>query len=510
MRLDEKIPMIYSGTAESKSAAAIIPLFKNGNPSHSKYRPEAEQLPVPQDFEGCAVVAGIAGGFHIRNLLSRKEISLVIAVEADKESLAFCRSLETVRMMETDARLILCDKDELQETLCKKYIPALYKNLTLAFQRAWKNENEDCAKEIEDAVKKSLEKISADFSVQSHFGRIWQRNILLNLKFISENTVPEIRLEGSLKKTAAIIAAGPSLDKSIARIKNGGFFIVATDTAYGTLLQNKIIPDAVISIDAQHVSCEHFFCCTQDRKTAFIFDICASPEAVRLAFSKGSRLQFVRSAHPLSAAASQAYRLPLIETGAGTVTVAAADWARQAGFKRMQFFGADFAYRFGKPYAKGTYLEKQFSKASFRLNNAETRFSSLMFRTSLEKMSGTEMHKNDESSHTTSVLKSYRLSLADWARRHSFKTDGSGFFYSGSEETPFFRSQNGRFCYSAFHTAFLNGMQRLMNTGCTPEDFLSDKWGAAIIPYLASVKGGTLFDRLNLAYSQAVRYKAPV
>lgn len=509
MRSGEKIPMIYSGIAKSKSAAAI-PLFKSGKPSHSKYCPEAEQILIPQGFEGCAVVAGIAGGFHIKNLLSRKGISLVIAAEADAESLAFCRSLETVRAMEKNARLILCDKDALAETLCKRYIPSLYKNLTLAFQRAWKDENESCAKEIEAAVQKSLETISADFSVQAHFGKIWQRNILLNLQFMSENAIPAFSPEGMQHKTAAIIAAGPSLDKSAAQIKGGGFFVVSTDTAYGTLLRSGIEPDAVVSIDAQHVSSEHFFCCKPEGKTLFVFDICANPEAVRLVFSKGNRIKFVRSSHPLSAAAAEACSLPLIEPGAGTVTVAAADWARQAGFRKMQFFGADFAYSFGKPYAKGTYLEKQSMQSSFRLNDAETQFSSLMFRTALEKASSSRQPGTGTAAHTTAILKSYRQSLSDWAQRHSFKSDGTGTLYSGSEKAPSVRSSCGLFSYRSFLTDFLSGIKKLMNTECAPEDFLSDKWGTALLPFLSFFKDCPLSDSLSRAYNHVLRYKMPV
>lgn len=74
-----------------------------------------------------------------------------------------------------------------------------------------------------------------------------------------------------------------------------------------------------------------------------------------------------------------------IESGAGTVTIAAADWAKSCGFQKLKFFGADFSYNFGKPYTKGTYLEKQFFSKSNRLISAEEKHIALMFRTELEK-----------------------------------------------------------------------------------------------------------------------------
>ena len=42
--------------------------------------------------------------------------------------------------------------------------------------------------QIKTDLSLALKKISADFSVQSHFGKIWQRNIINNLKQISHIT----------------------------------------------------------------------------------------------------------------------------------------------------------------------------------------------------------------------------------------------------------------------------------------------------------------------------------
>ena len=104
-----------------------------------------------------------------------------------------------------------------------------------------------------------------------------------------------------------------------------------------------------------------------------------------------------------------------IESGAGTVTIAAADWAKSCGFQKLKFFGADFSYNFGKPYTKGTYLEKQFFSKSNRLISAEEKHIALMFRTELEKIQG------QKSSFTTEVLKRYKKSLEEWAEKNSFK-----------------------------------------------------------------------------------------
>ena len=74
-------------------------------------------------------------------------------------------------------------------------------------------------------------------------------------------------------KTALIAAAGPSLDKAILYIKKkrNDFYIVATDTAYRSFSKRGIGCDAVVSIDGQILSAEHFFSETERYRTLFIF-----------------------------------------------------------------------------------------------------------------------------------------------------------------------------------------------------------------------------------------------
>ena len=188
----------------------------------------------------------------------------------------------------------------------------------------------------------------------------------------------------------------------------------------------NIIPDAVISVDAQQVSSEHFLG-TEKSDTVFIFDISSNPETVQMVFNKGSRLFFIRSHHPLSALIKEEINIPFVESGAGTVTIAAADFARQLGFTQIEFFGADFAYSDGKPYCRGTYLEKKFSSISKRTVPSENLYTALMFRTELKKISAGILGKAGKSPVTSKVLAAYGKSLISWAENNSFVQDGNVF-----------------------------------------------------------------------------------
>ena len=512
--------MIYSHTVYTAKDASLIPLFKSGKPMHSRYRPTAEVLPC-QDISGCLIVAGIGAGFHIKNtLLQNEHISLLVAVEADKESLEFCQHFEAVREASSMPAVVLCDAASIEETLKAHYIPAIHKNIALLFQRAWESENPDTAQAVSNAVKRAIDQIAADFSVQSHFGKLWHKNILLNLSYICKlcSTQEDAALAHCptrfpVEKTAAIIAAGPSLDGCIEQIRAGSekgeLFVVAADTAFGTLQKSGITPDAVVSIDAQHVSSRHFLCTPSSSKTMFVFDLCTPPALAPYVASKGNAVLFVRTGHPLSALAAKALTIPLLDSGSGTVTIAAADWAKSVGFRSLKFFGADFAYLNGKPYAKGTYLDAEFYTKTNRTRTAETSFCALMFRCELKEALG------KSNAVTTEILEGYGTSLLEWVRRNGFcKQDG--LFVKGDDApltTTLAQSASGSsLSFQQFTQNVLHEIEALLqgDEHTLIERVLKSEVGVALLPYFAFLKDSPLSESLKLAYRQTVRYNAPL
>ena len=99
--------------------------------------------------------------------------------------------------------------------------------------------------------------------------------------------------------------------------------------------------------------------------------------------------------------------LPCLDAGCGTVLSAAADIAVKAGFKSILFFGADFAYKSGKPYARGTYLDELYSTNATKVSTAETLFNHLCFRTVLTKT---------DAGYTTPLLSSYKKHMDSFIR----------------------------------------------------------------------------------------------
>ena len=534
--------MIYSGTVQAKTGEAV-PLFLDGSPMHSKYNPHGEALRFPQSVQegaGCIVVGGIGGGFHLTALKTTFPHALLVASEADDESLSFCLAQETVRELCCDPLVFFCTPETIEAVLVKNYLPAFYGPLSFVAHRAWEDRNVIACSALRAAVSKSLASISADYSVQAHFGLQWERNILLNLQsnIATEGTVqtcgyPGIHPQrltpnnhsGMMKKsgprpmfdttkTAAIIAAGPSLDTSIKSLKahRERYVVFATDTAYGPLVLHGIQPDAVVSVDAQHISLSHLYPCphnsTSEDGTLFVFDIAAPHEAVHLARRRGHRTCFFSSGHPLlSFVQHNGSSFLSLESGSGTVTIAACDFARQMGFARISLFGADFCYNSGKAYTRGTYLDRQFFGGGTRLFPAEQQFAALMFRTELEAaQERTTFSGTVRAPKTNAVLDGYRTSLCGWAHRHGYSIEHSSLVRASKctvQGIPQFESDpNGLFRWLAELKSFCKNPENRPNQAVI-----------AALPFVAWLKHtrhkngyGDFFTLLKLAYSHALRY----
>ena len=246
--------MIYSETIETKTGQKI-PLYSNGHPAHSKYNPSNEKLNLPEGFTGCVICAGIAGSFHIAGIIDRPEITRIIAVEADEQSLEFAKSLESTKKIASISKIVMCSTNTLFQTIKQNYLPALHGNICFTSLFSWEKKNPDLTKNIQDITRTALQEVSRDYSVQAHFGLLWQRNIFLNLRHLStRETQPGNSFDTKL--TAAVVAAGPTLDKGIERISRNRdkYFIISTDTSYQTLIKNYRYCETFISVHSQRLS----------------------------------------------------------------------------------------------------------------------------------------------------------------------------------------------------------------------------------------------------------------
>lgn len=513
--------MIYENIIESKNGFQI-PVFKNGKPMHSKYNPQNEAEVFAKDaVSDFFIILGIGGAYHITKIAENNPKSVIIAIENSDEDLNFIKNIPEVIKNKENKNIIFTTIQNIKSTIIKFYKPSLYNTLSIKKQRSWTLENSQSSKIAEEEIKNALNEISQDFSVQSHFGKLWHRNILTNITNYSNQISSQYKLIQNIDTTkkAAIIAAGPSLDKSIEEIQKcrNEYYIFCTDTAYGTLIQNKIIPDFCITVDAQNISHTHYHSLLNPEKTVFTFDISSSGESIKKIYKSKGKLFFIKNNHPLSVCIDQTNVMPSITAGAGTVTIASCDLASYLGFNKIKLFGADFSYGNGKPYTKGTYLDTQFALNQNRVLPNEMQFSKLMYRTELLESSNKELI-NPKTSET---MLRYKETLEQWAKSNGFYNEPSEAILKRNnpvKNNTYPISQNQEMDFSKNKTLWINNLSNALdfinqNTNLSSEELLKQNPVLiTILPLIATLKNHKETKTLDfltivkLALSQSKRY----
>ncbi|MDR1256852.1 MAG: DUF115 domain-containing protein, partial [Spirochaetaceae bacterium] len=301
---------------------------------HSLVSPEREAARLVSTMKGgqYVVIMGLGAGYMAKVVLERGDISRLLVIEYGIDGLAelLCR-YDYIKIFNDPRFFILVDAGpiEIENYILDTFQPAFHNGIRMFPLRPRAIHDEASFAPAADAVKSAIDKIASDYSVQALFGKLWFSNIVRNL-FMAEKQSGVF----APVKNAAICAAGPSLDLQIGTIseKRKSFFLIAADTALATLLEAGITPDAVISIDCQHISYYHFMNRLPPDIPLFL-DISSPP----LLASRADRPFFFSGGHPLSAYVSRFFRpLPAVDTSGANVTFAALSLAERLGAKNIE------------------------------------------------------------------------------------------------------------------------------------------------------------------------------
>jgi len=396
----------FLAARSGESIPACLDDRGSAHPLHSIVSPckEAERFASVMANAGFLVFLGLGGGYYIEAALKHNEVSFVLVVEYDCNGLAELLCQNDYSGIFTDPRVcIICDvsPSELEQCILELYQPSLYGKISVVPLRSRIAFQPQVFTPAANAISQAIDRVSADYSVQAHFGKRWLSNILRNIE--AAGNFQDIVLP---VRRVAISAAGPSLSKHIPHLKEKrtDFFLIAVDTSLPCLLRAEIKPDAVISIDCQHISYYHFMDTLPH--DVFLFLDLASPPLLSL---RAKRTQFFSGGHPLTRYISGVYRpLAELDTSGGNVTYAAVSLAEHLGARVIELYGADFSYPEGVSYAQGTYIYALFAKYQTRFSPLEAQASSFLFRTPLEKKS-----RGSSWYYETKALKFYRERLEE-------------------------------------------------------------------------------------------------
>jgi hypothetical protein len=345
---------------------------------HSKFDPEREAIRLADQYNrpGFYAFLGLGAGFGISALVNAGRVTRGIIVEYDSSMLRGILELIDMTHILGDRRLRLFidpTESELDEALASSYVPSVTGDFVSVPLRGRIDMDPLKFQGAADSIRSSIGIISDDYSVQSFFGKRWFSNIVRNLESSAKPTPPI----GPIRE-AMVTAAGPSLEAHFDDIASRPpkTYLIATDTSLRALLDRGIRPDAVISIDCQHISYYHFSLGLPDQTSLFI-DLASPTTVTRLA----SKPYFFSSGHPLSRYIASRFRaFPVIDTSGGNVTHAAVSLAAYLGAESIQLYGADFSYPFGKSYARGTYIYPYFDIRQSRMRPQESLFAEFLYR----------------------------------------------------------------------------------------------------------------------------------
>jgi uncharacterized Rossmann fold enzyme len=357
------------------------------HPLHSLVDPgrEGRRLISTLGDEGFLVFLGLGGGYAVQAALEREDTHQTLVIDYDINGIAELLSSRDYIALFRDPRFsLIVDPPEKAVEACilELYKPVLHGGIRSIPLRARTGFDQGPFIAAGEAVKTAIDRVSGDYSVQAYFGKRWFSNILRNLSAAEGFQDPFPRA-----KHTAVIAAGPSLEQQLPALaerrrpcRSGhgrpDLFLIAADTALPSLLGAGLEPDAVISIDCQHISYYHFLG-GMPRHIPLYLDLASPP----LLASLSDHVRFFTGGHPLEQYVSQYWRsIPALDTSGANVTYAALSLAESLGAARIELYGADFAYPLGRSYARGTYIYPYFAKQQNRLKPLEALFSAFLYR----------------------------------------------------------------------------------------------------------------------------------
>ncbi|MDR3275961.1 MAG: DUF115 domain-containing protein, partial [Treponema sp.] len=403
-----------------ETVPALVDGAGTAHPLHSLMDPRKEAARLMEaSLEGAGagylVLLGLGGGFLARAALEGPGVSplgveRVLVLDYDINGTAeLLASGDYIQLFKDPRFSLLIDPshEALERHILESYLPVLHGGIRVIPLRARTEYGREQFAAAGESLRRAIDQVSGDYSVQAFFGRRWFANIIRNLPQAEarDSPLPPVR-------EAVICAAGPSLEEQLPEIASrcapaggasGGAYLVATDTALPCLLGRGIVPNAVVSIDCQHISYQHFME-GLPAETVLFLDLASPP----LLASLSSRPRFFAGGHPLARYLSRYWRpFPEIDTSGANVTYAALSLAEYLGARRIRLYGADFSYPLGKTYARGTYIYPYFDARQHRLAPLETQASGLLYRSaSLLKLPGKRGWY-----YETPVLRGYRRGI---------------------------------------------------------------------------------------------------
>lgn len=339
---------------------------------HSLYDPlrEAEQLVLKVDLKkDLVVVFGFGLGYHIFEILKRvKKETLIIIFE---ENVAiFKKALSESNLVEIldspQVRLVVGkDLVQIREDLQNWIKPEEVKDFSLVEHPSSITLAPVYYAQVRRILYDVIHEKFQGMRTRLTFQTLWIRNSILNLPQML--TIPGVKylFNGFQNIPAFLIGAGPSLQKNIRELNlaKGRSLLIATDTALKPLLSCRIIPDIILSCDAQDKSMGDFEG-VGEIPSVLVATTLTYPEILKVYQGPKilftiAQLQYTEDGREIAKLASLARWIEEITEpkgylqAGGSVSTLAFDLARNLGCDPIVFVGHDLAFSGDRLYTPG-------------------------------------------------------------------------------------------------------------------------------------------------------------
>jgi hypothetical protein len=310
--IENRFPKLTEKLAKSKTSGNFqVSPSKSGTPTlslttenknqkyfHSTYQPvkEAEKyingLPINEFLN--FIVLGSGLGYNLLELIKRiSKNSKIFLIENDIEIFKLAlESLDLSNVLKHPGLNLLISPSyvDLKETISREafvlalngFLPIVHKPSMDLFPGFFNK--------VETILTKAIQEAEINQNTQSKFSKVFFHNIMENIPaIINSPGVSELKSK-MIGTPAAVISAGPSLDKNIELLKSGAekLIIIAVSTTLKPLLQAGITPDFVVAIDPNDITVKGFDLKNIPGKPWLLFDPTV-PWVIPEAF-KGRRL----------------------------------------------------------------------------------------------------------------------------------------------------------------------------------------------------------------------------
>lgn len=314
--------------------------------------------------DSIVLVFGFGDGSYIRALMELNAKCQIIVYEPCADMFWHVFGREDVANILGDQRVFLSIEgicEGLYDAALETFIN--YSNYRLVINANLPNYEYIFQKQYKWSLDKQLyeiKRVIMNRNTEIYFSKEMIHNVMSLSKDIIEqysivqlkNIIPSKNME---KMPAVLIAAGPSLDKNIEKLKQikDSVFIMAVDTALNTVLKYDIIPDMTITVDG-HKPLVLF----EDERTKNI-PIAVSVISNEKVIQKNKAMHFYELApgEYLSKIYNQLGKeMQGLPTG-GSVANNACSLLVLMGFQTIIFMGLDLAYPGGVEHTKDAYHE---------------------------------------------------------------------------------------------------------------------------------------------------------